>query len=255
MVYPVIEGHVEMSERDKVELRKWDALIEASPQEFHTFWWLKQVEMDYDTYLTYTNSVYPISLLNVKKSWKVLDLGCGCGRDVNILRNAYGANTIGADVQRLNTDVLTDGRYICFKDNTFDAVIAITTLAFIEEEELMLREIRRVLKQDGKLLLLLYNNSLSLFMRKTLKCSGIGVWTLGHYGGYRKFYTLKGISSLLESMDYEVEVAYHTNFAVALLNRSPKICKMIFEYENKLSKMWLARWIAKRIVVIAKANK
>ena len=70
-------------EREKtgalVELRKWDALIESSPHEFHTFWWLKQVEMDYETYLTYRNSIFPISLLNVKKGWKMLDIGCGWG--------------------------------------------------------------------------------------------------------------------------------------------------------------------------------
>ena len=173
----------EIPEKELNELRKWDALIEASPHEFHTFWWLKQVKMDYETYLTYTNSVYPISLLNVKKGWGVLDIGCGWGRDLNILRKAYGANAVGVEVYGLNADILSDGRFLCFKDNTFDAVIAITTLAFVKEEELMLREIRRVLKQDGKLLLLLFNNSLSLLMRKILKCSGAGVWTLGHKAG------------------------------------------------------------------------
>ena len=255
MVYPVIERQVEIPERDKIELRKWDALIETSPHEFHTFWWLKQVEMDYETYLTYTNSVYPISLLNVKKGWKVLDIGCGWGRDLNILGKAYGANAIGIEVQRLNNDIFADSRFLCFKDNSFDAVIAITTLAFVKEEELMLREIRRVLKHDGKLLLLIYNNSISNFAHKILKMSAFGVWSASHYGGYRKLHTMKGILSLLESLDYKVEEAYHTNFAVTLLNRLPKFCKIVFKYENKLSKMWFARWMAKRIVVIAKANK
>jgi cyclopropane fatty-acyl-phospholipid synthase-like methyltransferase len=242
------------------ERRWWDALIEASPHEFHTFWWLKQVEMDYNTYFACTNSIFPISLLNVKKGWKVLDVGCGWGRDVHILRKAYGADAIGIDNDyrrgyHRNEDITADGRFLCFKDNSFDAVIAITTLGYVKEEELMLREILRILKHDGKLLLLLYNNSLSNLTHQTLKSSTIGVGTPSYYGNYRKLHNMKGILSLLESLDFKVEVAYYANFAVTLLNKMPNFYKIIFKYENKLSKTWIARWIAKRIIVIAKANK
>ena len=48
-----------------VERRKWDEIIEKSPNEFHTFWWLKHVEMDRKMYWAYTNSLFPISLIVV----------------------------------------------------------------------------------------------------------------------------------------------------------------------------------------------
>ena len=60
---------------------------------------------------------------------------------------------------------------------------------------------------------------------------------------------------MLENLDFEVEVMYYANFSFPLLNRLPKFYKMIFRYEDKLSKMGIAMWIAKRIVVIAKQNK
>ena len=41
-------------ERGENELRKWDEIVEKALDKFHTFWWLKHVKMDYETYLTYT---------------------------------------------------------------------------------------------------------------------------------------------------------------------------------------------------------
>jgi ubiquinone/menaquinone biosynthesis C-methylase UbiE len=246
-------------EEAQAELRMWDSIIERAPNEFSTSSWLKHVEMNPKMYRAYTNSIYPISRLNVKKGWRVLDVGCGWGRDVHILRKAYGANAIGIDNDygrgyRRNEDITADGRFLCFKDNSFDAVIAIITLIFVKEEELMLREIRRVLKPDGELLLTLYSNSLPNLGLKLFKRSTPGWFKSDYYGGYKKFYTMKEILSLLESMDFEVEEAYFANFEAPLLIRLPKYCKTIFPYENKLSNMWIARWIARRIVVIAKSN-
>ena len=63
------------------------------------------------------------------------------------------------------------------------------------------------------------------------------------------------ITSLLKILNFRIEVAYYTNFAVLLLNRFPKFVEWFFRNESRISKMWLARMIAKRIVVIARAEK
>lgn len=91
------------------ELKKWSALLE-SPH--HALDWLK-FEIDMDTYLTYANSVFPISLLNIEAGWKVLDIECRMGRDVRILEDLYGANTVGIDIKKYdNIMILADARYM-----------------------------------------------------------------------------------------------------------------------------------------------
>lgn len=232
---------IEVPEADKIELKKWDALLEIS-HDFHSFDWFKYIEIDFDTYLTLTNSVIPISLLNIKEDWKVLDIGCGWGRDIKIIREGYGANAIGIDILRRNNDVIAGGRFLCFKDKSFDSVISIVTLQHIPEEKEVLKEIIRVLKPNGKLLLVLMNNSLSNLHYK------IGRW-------HGRLYNAKKLKYMIESLNFEVEVMYLANFSFPLLNRLPKFYKKIFTYEDKLSKMKIARVIAKRIVVIAKQNK
>ena len=232
---------IELPEADKIELEKWDALLDAS-HEFHSFDWLKYVEMDFDTYLTCTNSVIPISLLNIKEGWNVMDIGCGWGRDVKIIRRGYRANAIGIDIHRCNNDIIADGTKLCFRDNSFDAVISIVTLQHIQNEKEVLKEIKRVLKHSGVFLLVVMNNSLSNLHYKIRSWHG-------------RFYNAEKLKYTLESAGFEVEVVYFANFSFPLLNRLPKFYEIIFRYENKLSKMRIARWIAKRIVVIAKQNK
>ena len=203
-------------------------------------------EIDMDTYLTYTNSVFPISLLNVEEGWRVLDIGCGWGRDVRILEGLYGANAVGVDIKKYNNEkmILADARFLCFKENSFDAIICILALPYVQEEDKALREIRRVLKRDGKLLLVLFNNSLSNIKNK-----------ISPKEYYEKIHDSEKTKSMLENFDFEVNEIHFANFGFPLLNRLPKFYKIVFKYENRLSKLRIAKWIAKRIVVIAKNLK
>ena len=238
---------IEVPEIDQIELKKWDTLLETSPRLFHIFDWDEHIEIDYDTYLTYTNCILPISLLNVEKDWRVLDIGCRWGRDLNILRKGYGANAIGIDLQKYNNDmILSDAMFLCFKDNSFDAIISIVTFPYIQEEEKFLKEIKRILKPNGKILLVIFNNSI-LNLHFNLKHNIINK-------KYEKFHNSKEIRSTLESLNFEVEVIYFANFIFPILNRLPQFYKIIFKYENRLSKMRIAKWIAKRIVIIAKSE-
>ena len=101
----------------------------------------------------------------VSKEKKVLDVGCGYGRTLNELYKQGFKNLTGIDYSqgminrglRLypNINILkNDGENIPFPDNEFDSVILIGVLTSNykdEEQENLISEIFRVLKNDGVL--------------------------------------------------------------------------------------------------------
>lgn len=111
-----------------------------------------------------------ISLLKPQQGDKILDVGCGTGVfTVDILEQ--GALVFGIDI---SLPMLTRageklegypffkalGTMIClpFADNTFDRVISITALEFIEDGRKALHELFRVTKKGGTILVATLNS-------------------------------------------------------------------------------------------------
>jgi SAM-dependent methyltransferase len=95
--------------------------------------------------------------LNFNLKGKVLDIGCGIGDMLS-----YRRNTVGLDVNPLNVDFCRKRQLeayvmkpdvIPFKDKTFDSVLLDNVLEHIDKPSLLFKEIRRVLKPDGILLI------------------------------------------------------------------------------------------------------
>jgi ubiquinone/menaquinone biosynthesis C-methylase UbiE len=94
----------------------------------------------------------------------ILDLGCGTGPVVSELRR-HGRQCIGVDYAsdmlgyakaRLRSMSLDDSNLlqgdslrIPFRSATFDIVICLGVISFVEDKEAMLKEIRRILKPGG----------------------------------------------------------------------------------------------------------
>lgn len=103
-------------------------------------------------------------LLNYKnKNAKLLDFGCGIGLTLSSL-SYFFSRSVGCDIGKtevvaakelikvlnLNTSVvLYDGKSLPFEDNRFDIVTSIEVIEHVSKPDLMLKEIRRVLKSDG----------------------------------------------------------------------------------------------------------
>jgi SAM-dependent methyltransferase len=95
--------------------------------------------------------------LNLHLKGKVLDIGCGIGDMLS-----YRKNTVGLDVNPLNvafckkrklTAHLMKPNMIPFGDKTFDSVMLDNVLEHIESPSLLFKEIRRVLKPEGLVLI------------------------------------------------------------------------------------------------------
>jgi SAM-dependent methyltransferase len=95
--------------------------------------------------------------LNKYLQGRVLDLGCGIGDMLN-----YRSNTLGVDVNPLNVNFckkrnldayIMKSQIIPFEGKSFDSVLLDNVLEHIESPSLLFKEIKRVLKPKGIILI------------------------------------------------------------------------------------------------------
>lgn len=114
---------------------------------------------------------WALSHIEIKRNHTLLDVGCGGGKTVAKLSNMIGNGKVyGIDYSELcvkKSEKLNEKNILCgktkilkasvselpFEDNTFDFVTAVETYYFWSDKLNDLKEIRRTLKSDGKLLL------------------------------------------------------------------------------------------------------
>lgn len=107
-----------------------------------------------------------VSLLKLKSSHKVLNIGCGTGGDSIYINKKLGAKgklvnldltagllriakkKLGASSERLDY-VKSNGSYLPFEDNTFDAVFHFGGINMFSEKKRAIHEMQRVVKKGG----------------------------------------------------------------------------------------------------------
>lgn len=103
----------------------------------------------------------------------VLEVGCGEGRGVGVLMEKASAFTAVDKIKPVIDGLqkrFPAGKFIAMNipplgglpDNTFDFVVSFQVIEHIEDDALYLREIHRVLKPGGKVLITTPNRSMSL---------------------------------------------------------------------------------------------
>ena len=106
----------------------------------------------------------------------ILDVGCGIG---SFEKNLQNLNIIGLDISeemlkeaRKRSDktfVQGNVEELQFNDSKFDAVFSVTTLEFLDEYRKAIKEIARVTKPKGKLLVMMLNPQSEYFRENVQK--------------------------------------------------------------------------------------
>lgn len=100
--------------------------------------------------------------LSLKGSHKILDLGCGTGVTVKLLREEFGLEAFGLDcsevlVQKGKLEDLSlpiqvgSSEALPFPDGSVDAIVMECSFSTMKDKPKVLKEVRRVLSRNGKL--------------------------------------------------------------------------------------------------------
>ncbi len=99
----------------------------------------------------------PLFLAGIKRGGRALDVGSGDGSSLRLM-NQLGSRSVGLDTNPSGGVVVrgtaTD---IPFKDGSFELVVCLRTLQHVNDDERAVREIRRVLRPGGRLVLAVAN--------------------------------------------------------------------------------------------------
>jgi ubiquinone/menaquinone biosynthesis C-methylase UbiE len=121
-----------------------------------------------------------IDMIDIKQVMDFLEIGCGSGAVSRLISERYGINVTGTDIDEdqikiakdLGKDIknvtflIADAAGLPFSDKSFDAILVINVLHHISNWMDALKEMDRVLKKSGYLLI-----SELLFTKRTEKIS------------------------------------------------------------------------------------
>ncbi|HEA83726.1 MAG TPA: class I SAM-dependent methyltransferase [Thermodesulfobacterium geofontis] len=159
------------------------------------------------SYVDKTEKELVLSLLKIKKGFS-LDLGCGTG-NYTLELHKKGFEVIGLDsskemlkVARKKVPELLfingDAYFLPFKDQVFNLVVSITMFEFIKEPTKVMKEIYRVLKPGGEVLIGTMNGRSLWFLFKRIK--SLFVETAYRYA---RFYTPKELKNFCQKAGFK----------------------------------------------------
>jgi ubiquinone/menaquinone biosynthesis C-methylase UbiE len=181
-----------------------------------------------------------IRMFRPSKGMSILDVGCGTGSHLELYQR-YKCNLYGLDLspsmlelarERLGDTAqldLGDATEMPYKDDKFDLVISMLTLHEMSPEIRLsvLNEVKRVLKDDGRLLLIDFHpgpyQPLQGWISKTIIFFSELAAGREHFKNYRQFMTTKGLSTLLSQSGLHVEkqsILAGGTFAVCLVSNN-----------------------------------
>lgn len=175
---------------------------------------------------------------SVGKNMLILDLGCGKGevsRYISDENTVYGLdiskNALKDAVEYMDVAIVGDGGKLPFGNQVFDLVVFSESIYYLDDPIISLKEIRRVLKPEGVLVLTCGTaNAPSLWpmllLLKMLNCT-IRIHTSnGAYWETERYTTLR-LRKFLKSAGFRIEKQIGYFFYIPILKRERFIPLMI----------------------------
>ena len=169
----------------------------------------------------------------------ILDVDCGTGSHLELYQR-YKCNLYGLDLSPSMLEVarkrlgdtaqldLGDATDMPYEDYKFDLVISMLSLHEMppKTRHAVLREIKRVLKSDGSILLIEYHSGPYHSLQGWISKVVINLSELAagreHFKKYRNFLAMDGLSRLISQQGLKIEkerIAAGGTFAIDLLSR------------------------------------
>jgi len=212
--------------------------------------------MDYDEYMDLILHLRPILRLNIPRGASVLDIGCGDGTVVNRLAD-NGINAVGIDLSPWtsgNNIIKGDAHILPFKSHSFDYIISFLVLGHLQDEKKTMREISRVTKPGGTIMLVHFADSLLNIKIKIWKALNL---PLQHYKIY-KLYTYSEAERVVNMAGFQKRNIYYTDYSPPLVNMLPKrIRKLTYSFlsgKDSAIATYFSRF-GKKILVVAVKNR
>lgn len=186
-------------------------------REFLKKFYTRKIERMYEDYLSNPSLAYNFKKryfsadMSLRNKW-IMDFGCGRGRHVALL-SQLGCTIVGMDIIRHEFWRKMPGVYflvggdkelLCIRNSCFDIVITMQVFMYLDDGKGTLREIFRILKDGGYLLIQVTNkkNLYSLVRGKTI-IPEVGI---------KKYYTIDEIKDLLRSTGFLIERLWTEKF-------------------------------------------
>ena len=140
----------------------------------------------------------------------VLDVGCGAGHHFHLYKNK-NLKFVGVEPEEdliQENMINASAEEIPFQDELFDCVVCADVMEHVDDPEKSINEIKRSLKDGGKLILTVPNKKFPfvydpinwILGKFNTEIRGFGIWAWGH----KRLYDEKSIKSLIEDNGFKI---------------------------------------------------